>query len=259
MKWIKLDSPGTWYFREALYDMLKTVPGEGFLDVGCGTGGTSRELLKRGYWGVGIDYSEEAIQKACETCREYNDNNYFLINADITSLPTDKAMEFSIVLALFILEHQPDDLDFLNIIKQYIEPGGWVICAVPGKKDKWFIEDRIAGHYRRYDKEDLEKLMWSAGLKNVEVWSVASYIYNIISLPYINRLWAKDSRYSRLSLTQEERTKQSGISEIKMKTVYPWFFKYLLNRKTLWPLFMAQRLFYNSDKGHIMLGKGQKR
>ena len=257
MKWTKLDSPGQWYFREALYDMLKTVPGEGFLDVGCGSGGTSLELLKRGYWGLGLDYSQEAVRRAVIACRSYIDKHQYMVIPEEASYWVRRKVQVPIILALFILEHQPDDLSFLETLKTVTKPNGWIVCAVPGRKDKWFIDDEIAGHYRRYDKEDLEKLMWSVGLKNVEVWSVATYIHNILSLPGINKLWTKDGRYNRLNLDQEERTKVSGISEIKMKTVYPWWFKYLLNRVTLWPLFMVQRLWYGSDKGPIMLGKGQ--
>lgn len=55
------------------------------LELGCGTGNITRELLDRGYEVVGIDISEEMLELAEEKTLEFGDK-VILITQDITAL-----------------------------------------------------------------------------------------------------------------------------------------------------------------------------
>jgi 2-polyprenyl-3-methyl-5-hydroxy-6-metoxy-1,4-benzoquinol methylase len=58
-----IDDPAT----QALLDLLGPVAGLRVLDVACGHGRISRELVRRGAHAVGIDISGQLISKARET------------------------------------------------------------------------------------------------------------------------------------------------------------------------------------------------
>ena len=57
--------------------------------------------------------------------------------------------------------------------------------------------------------------------------------------------------------SEKEKTKDSGSREIPFKTVFPSFFRIILNRYTLYPLIFLQRLFYRSDLGLTLLAIGR--
>ena len=60
-------------------------------------------------------------------------------------------------------------------------------------------------------------------------------------------------------LSVEDQTKTSGLQDIPFKTVFPVCFSLILNRFTLFPLFLLQRLFYPTPRGLTLLGMGQLR
>ena len=53
-----------WYEAELLLKFLEPQPGERILDVGCGTGIFTADVLKSGAWVTGIDLSASMLSKA---------------------------------------------------------------------------------------------------------------------------------------------------------------------------------------------------
>ena len=256
MKLVKMDPPGTWCFCEAFFEMLRGIEGRHFLEVGCGAGDISLRLLELGYTGIGLDFSPIATAAASRKLMPYIEHGKWkLIEANLLdNPPLDNG--FAIVMSFFVMEHVQDDLAFLKILKSYARPGGHVAIAVPGRKDKWSLEDETARHFRRYNRQDLLKVAEKAGLIDPEVWSVAVPISNIVfglSKLSIRRSQEKE----KLNLSQEDQTKTSGVRDIPFKTVFPPFFKIFLNRVTLWPFFIIQRFFYHTGLGLTMLVKAR--
>ena len=180
MRFVKLDPPGTWCFHEALFEMLRGIEGHLFLEVGCGAGDTSHKLLERGYNGVGIDFSPTAIEQASRKLMPFiEEGRYNLIEANFLDNPP-LSNDFNIVMSLFVMEHVQDDVGFLRLLKSKVRPGGHIIISVPGRKDKWSLEDETTGHLRRYDREDLFKVFEQAGISKPTVWSIAVPIANIL-------------------------------------------------------------------------------
>ena len=60
-----------------------------------------------------------------------------------------------------------------------------------------------------------------------------------------------------MNSTLREQTELSGIREIPFKTVFPAWFRLILNRVTLYPLFILQRLFYRTNLGLTLLAVGR--
>ena len=128
---------------------------------------------------------------------------------------------------------------------------------MPGRPDLWGIEDETVGHVRRYDRARLSGVLTRAGLRNVHVWSVAVPVANLL-FRLGNAMIRASGEARKKSLSTRQQTEESGIRKIPFKTVFPPAFRLLLNRYTMAPLFVLQRLFYGSDLGLTLLAFGEK-
>jgi SAM-dependent methyltransferase len=256
MPFVKIDPPGTFCMKEALRDALKTTPTGTFLDVGCGGGGMSKLLCDAGWTGVGVDFSEAALSISRELMAEHiAERRYTLHSGDVLALPPDFG-KADLVISYMVMEHVEDDVGFVQKIADCAKLGGTVILGVPGRRDRWSVEDETVGHFRRYDRQDLEHVMTAAGLDKVAVWSIAVPIANIL---FNLSVWliGRSSETAKAGQSQRAQTETSGIREIAWKTVFPAWVKLFLNCKTMLPLFILQRLFYRSGLGITMMGTGR--
>ena len=161
-----------------------------------------------------------------------------------------------LVFSMMVMEHIKDEDHFLRNLLRLLKPGGYCLLAVPGRKDHWGYEDETVGHLRRYDNGDLEQIMEKSGLAQVEVWSVGVPTVNLL-YGMGNFLIKRSDDRKKLDWSSRQQTEASGIRRIPFKTVFPSFFKIILNRITLYPLFILQRFFYNTNLGLTMLGIGK--
>jgi ubiquinone/menaquinone biosynthesis C-methylase UbiE len=114
--------------RRAYLDLLRVQPGERALDVGCGTGVVTRELVNRVQPSgsvVGIEPRPELLSRAVELVP---DAEFRL--GDALALPADTA-EFDVVVCVTVLEHMPDAERAIPELIRVIRPGGrvGVLCG----------------------------------------------------------------------------------------------------------------------------------
>ncbi len=257
MKFVKIDPPGTFCTQEALRDALRHRGGQTFLDVGCGSGALSRLLCDAGLTGTGVDFSARAIKIAGETLAPYvADGRYRLHLGDIYDLPANFA-GVDLAISYMVMEHVHDDVAFLQTIAKFVKPGGNLIIAVPGRRDCWSFEDETVGHLRRYDRDDLDAVMSKANLSRISVWSIGVPTINMLFNLSLWMVTRADAETAKVGLSQREQTETSGIREIPWKTVFPSWVRIILNRVTLYPLFVIQRWFYRTNLGVVMMGMGQ--
>jgi SAM-dependent methyltransferase len=253
MAFVTIDPPATFCMKEALRDALKTRPGRTFLDVGCGAGGMSKLLCDAGWIGVGIDFSPAAAAISQKVMAPYIASARYSLHAgDVLDLPADFA-KVDLVISYMVMEHVEDDVGFIRKVAAYAKPGGTVILGVPGRRDRWSVEDETVGHFRRYDRGDLERVLREAGLSNETVWSIAVPVANVL---FNLSVWliGRSGETAKAGQSQRAQTETSGIREIPWKTVFPSWVRLILNRTTLAPLFVLQRLFYGTGLGITMMG-----
>jgi SAM-dependent methyltransferase len=256
MRLVKINPPGTFCSYEALRDVLKKTKARSFVDIGCGGGDTSKLLCSLGMTGTGIDFSPLAIKKSTETLRdEIETGKYVLIEGDATALGREVPRS-DIGISFMVMEHIEDDVGFVRAAGNLVRPGGYLAMFVQGRKDRWSFEDETVGHLRRYDRGDLQRVMEAGGLRDVEVWSVAVPVANILH-PIGEWLVRRSDEAKKFGLGQRAQTETSGLREIPWKTVFPPWVKVVLNRYTLYPLFVLQRLFYDTGLGVTMVGFGR--
>ncbi len=254
-----MDPPGTWLQNAAVFDMIRRRrAGRRFVEVGCGDGALSRRLLDRGFSGVGVDLSQEAVAEAQENLKhDIERGAYALHCGDVRQV--DAGTKFDFALSMMVVEHVEQPVPFVRAMADLVAPGGLVILGAPGRKDRWSIEDETVGHLRRYEKEELAALLTDAGLENVEVWSVAVPVANLLLRLGNGMIRRSSNEMAKRDLVKAEQTLTSGIREIPFKTTFPAVFRLILNRWTMMPLAVLQRLFYRTRKGITVLGCGRVR
>lgn len=73
------------------------------------------------------------------------------------------------VVSLNVLEHIEDDVQALANMSRLVRPGGRVVAFVPALEEIYGSLDRLAGHYRRYDRGLIAERMRQAGLRPVSL------------------------------------------------------------------------------------------
>jgi len=71
------------------------------------------------------------------------------------------------VVSLNVLEHLEDDVLALRHMAALLPPGGRVVLFVPALETLYGSLDRLAGHFRRYDRALLERRFAAASLRPV--------------------------------------------------------------------------------------------
>lgn len=256
MRLVQLDPPGTWCINSAFLEMIGPLSlTETFIEIGPGEGKVSAFLCSKGLKGFGVDFSRPMLDKL----RDRMDNHiqaerYSIIEADV--MKQDISVQADLVFSIMVLEHIEDDAAFLERMKRLIKPGGKLLICVPARMDKWGIEDELYGHYRRYWRSDLLDRFKQLDLVDIRVWSVAVPIANAL-LGASNLTIRRSHVMARKALSLSEQTKLSGLKDVPCKTLFPSWVKFVLNRYTMLPFLVLQRLFYNSDIGLSLIACGR--
>ena len=98
-------------------------PGAKILDIGCGHGSVSHELVKRGFEVYGMEINRDAIESL-------KVKGFRVVECDITE-PFNLNEKFDLVLLLDVLEHVFDPLSLLGEAAKVLKDGGEIIVSVP--------------------------------------------------------------------------------------------------------------------------------
>lgn len=110
---------------------LLPPPPARLLDLGCGTGWTSRFLARHGYEVTGVDISADMIACAERKSREEKVTNLCFLVQDFESLGF--AEEFDCALFFSALHHTEDEEAALRGVYRALKPGGVCLVSEPGK------------------------------------------------------------------------------------------------------------------------------
>jgi SAM-dependent methyltransferase len=139
------DGPG----RRAVLDLLGEGPGR-LLDVGCGTGAHTAALAERDWDVVGVDISEDLLERA-------RSRGVHVVNADAASLPFEDE-SFDAVVSMWTHTDVDDFGEVVREIRRVLRPSGAFVylgvhpCFV-GPHSLFVgavgVPQLHAGHYRR--------------------------------------------------------------------------------------------------------------
>ncbi len=154
-----------WWFRGRrtvylglLDTVLQPTKRGRLLDLGCGMGGFLSSLQDMGFDVFGADMDFESLQQCIDRgftqCAQMD--SYELPFADHS---------FDVVTMFDAIEHVEDDYRAMGEVARVLKPGGQVIISVPAYQFLYANNDRVAQHYRRYNRNMVNELFQRAGLK----------------------------------------------------------------------------------------------
>jgi len=253
MKNVWLPMPSYLLRRWCISKMLKSIkPGE-FLEVGSGAGETLVLLGEMGWRGLGVEISEDAVKLSRENIKRAG------LEKDIRVMCGDFgdiASKFDLVMAFEVLEHIKNDALALKKMCAKINRGGHLIISVPACMAKWGKNDIFAGHYRRYEKNEIMEQVAANGFKIINIWSYGFPLANFVQkfrsfLVPFTKQWR---------LNTKNKTKQSGVTYPVPVLLLPLVLpvaKILTSPAAMAPWYAIQRLFFKSSlgMGYILLAR----
>ena len=118
-------------------------------DVGCGTGITARQLAQRTSWTFdGADLNVEALKR----CAGGLDR---VLYYDVLEKREEFRDRYDVAILFDVIEHIEPTRPFLEAVLFHLKPGGIVLVNVPALMALFSVYDKVAGHYRRYDRRML--------------------------------------------------------------------------------------------------------
>lgn len=179
--------------RHRIMHILDKVEPCDTLEVGCGAGALLYELAEKGFRCTALETSAAALDIANKI---HADSGVSIVNE-----PNDQWRgRFDYVLAFEVLEHIEDDKMALAQWFQWLKPGGKLLLSVPAQMRYWTASDEWAGHYRRYEREELESLVVDCGYTIGHLEAYGSPLANVI-----------DPIRARVHARQMSRRRHEGI------------------------------------------------
>lgn len=233
--------------ESSIQDVSGSWPAGRFVEMGAGTGHMTRFFLERGFSGACHDLGEDSRQMMRRNLADAGER--MRVVDDLSELLPE---EFDYLFAFEVLEHIEPDRDVLREWVRYLKPGGRVLLSVPAHSRKYGRSDELVGHVRRYEKDQLHRLMHEAGIDDIRI---INYGYPITELTrrLSNRMVRNDRSYEGLS--PEKRSIRSAQAKPKAITRA----LSLLSDKLVLPFCVVQRWFYNRDLGDGYVACGVKR
>ena len=221
--------------RRVILEYLQRCNYRRVIEVGCGCGDLLQVLERRGYSGMGIDLSEEAVAAA----------NARLSGGRIRvacCAPEEISQRFEVVIASEVLEHQQDDNAFLIRLGELLQDGGRLLLTVPAHMREWGANDDFCGHIRRYGRDELHAKLMLAGFDDIVIYSYGVPIYNLMKPLY-------DRAIGKSAMSGDQREKTAGSGGMWLMSGAARLFRLLFNDVTMFPWYLMQRLFYTTDRG----------
>lgn len=120
--------------------------------------------------GGGAGSMTAVLEQSCERVITFDCEPSLLTHAsarvagDLSRLPFADAA-FDVVAAFDVLEHVLDEGAALREIERVLRPGGVLITSVPAHSWLYANNDRVAGHVRRYSRDELKRTLTSRRLR----------------------------------------------------------------------------------------------
>ena len=177
-----LDHP--WIARR--FEVLRRLAGDlvpqakAIAEIGCGHGLLQRQI--EDFYGVevaGFDLNDAALRQTISRRSP-------LCCYDVLEKRPEYEGRFDLILLADVLEHVPDDAEFLRAVQFHLAPSGRVLVNVPALQSLYSRYDCEVGHVRRYCISSLRETARRSGM------TIARYTYwglPLLPLLTLRKLW----------------------------------------------------------------------
>jgi len=188
-------------YHRWITELCRPYVGAHALEVGAGHGAITRFLS------AGVpDYVATDTSAECLAVLE----SKFRASPNVTIRKLDVLVDqpeggFDSIIMINVLEHLLDDSGVLRSLSRHLAADGKLIVYVPALNSLYGEWDDRIGHFRRYSKVHLERVMEAAGLAVAE-----SRYVNLMAIP----AWFA---FSRLGIRRKQGSREAGIGrELQM-------------------------------------------
>lgn len=156
----------------AVLEQQSILNSKRLLDIGCGTGEFIAFMKQHGWEGVGLELSSEGATIAKSKGLEV----YSLSIDEFLVEHPRYSSTFTVVTLLHVLEHVPNPVELLNLIRNLLVGAGVVVIQVPNdfselqlsaqqhlRKEPWWIA--IPAHINYFDFRSLPALLGRLGFE----------------------------------------------------------------------------------------------
>ena len=188
-------SPGIQCKFDLIIENLKNFQILKALDLGC-SGNSFLDLFDDKLHKSYLDLASLPLKRYIQ-----NVNSHPLCG-DISHLPY-RDYSFDFISALDVLEHIKDDIKAVSEINRIVKQGGIVVITVPHRMKYYTYQDKIIGHYRRYEIEGIINLFQDFDFKLIRYFGVYG---QIMKISYIQSKIPKKTEESLLLLRKKYET-----------------------------------------------------
>jgi SAM-dependent methyltransferase len=114
-----------------------------------------------------------------------NNNASYPLCGDLARLPY-RNETFDFISALDVLEHIRDDELAISEISRILKKNGIVVITVPNRMEFYTKQDKIIGHYRRYEINQIVSLFKKFKLTNLKIFGVYGKLMRIAEIQSTN-------------------------------------------------------------------------
>jgi ubiquinone/menaquinone biosynthesis C-methylase UbiE len=145
--------------------LVKPELGQRVVEVGCGTGNFTRQLLDREAV-LTLDSDADCIAENGRRFRDRGNVRAGICNAsELSTFDEARNFQADSVVCLNVLEHIEDDRQALAGMASLLPTGGVIVLIVPAFRSLYGPIDHNLGHYRRYDRRSIKNLARDCELK----------------------------------------------------------------------------------------------
>jgi glycosyltransferase involved in cell wall biosynthesis/2-polyprenyl-3-methyl-5-hydroxy-6-metoxy-1,4-benzoquinol methylase len=211
------------------------------VDLGFGAGAMLEEAVRAGFDDVtGVDFSPGAVRLASiRLARLPAARRPRVLEGGLEQV-ADRHGEIGTILMFEVLEHIEDDRAMLAEIHHVLAPGGHLLLSVPAHMRRFSHTDDMAGHFRRYERAELEGKLRDAGFDVVVNWCYGFPLSNVMQ-PFRARRTPKPDDHGAEALVA--RSAKSGYGHL------PRIVRTVSNGVTIRPFCLAQRPFLGTELG----------
>lgn len=155
-------------YHQWIIEEFRHLLGKNVVEVGAGTGSFSEMILQTEPETLALVEPSDMFD---ELTRRINDNDYKakinLYNSVFAAAAAEivERRKPDSIIYVNVLEHIEDDLSELKLIYQSLSDDGKIFLFVPALMSLYGEYDRKIGHFRRYDKEEIERKCRAAGFR----------------------------------------------------------------------------------------------
>jgi len=165
---------------------IRPKPGDRMLDLGAGTGATTRWLQKFGEV-LAVDDSPLALAYCRKRGLKVTRSNMEHLKFRTSTIDA--------AFALDILEHVKDDRKALREIHRILKPGGKVLFTVPAYQWLFSEHDEVCHHQRRYTLGEMAHKVGEAGLRTVrKSYCITFLLFPLVALLHFRNLFKSDRK-----------------------------------------------------------------